>query len=71
MGTKDFNLDDINFKELREQAYNKNLKARIESAKIQREAKDSDDEIEDCLVSIQLPLPPSHLPLCTHFLIFL
>lgn len=54
-GTKDYNLDDIDFKELRAKTYEKYLKARIESAKKQQEAKDSDDEIEDCPVSSSPP----------------
>jgi hypothetical protein len=47
-GTKDYNLDDIDFKELREKTYDKYLRARIENAKQHQQAKDSDDEIEDC-----------------------
>lgn len=48
-GTKDYNLDGIDFTELRQQAYDKNLKARMENAKKHNEANhDSDDEIEDC-----------------------
>lgn len=45
-GVKDFDLDGIDFKELREQTYNKYLKQRMEAAK--NVQVDSDDEIEDC-----------------------
>jgi len=47
-GTKNYNLDDIDFKALREQTYETQLRTRIERAQKHQEANDSDDEIEDC-----------------------
>ncbi len=47
-GVDDFKLDDFDFAELREQAYNTHLKARMDRA---REAAKEPEEIEDCQVS--------------------
>jgi hypothetical protein len=50
-GTKNYNLDGIDFKVLREQTYETQLRSRVERAQKHQEANDSDDEIEDCPVS--------------------
>lgn len=49
-GAKNYNLDDVDFKELRQRMYNEKLKARMESAK-DAFAEADEDEIEDCMVS--------------------